>query len=494
MAIRTRPEVWGLKDLHYLSKSKKIKLDLSFQSVMRWKLLEMLKYLRCTVDGFATSPIVLADIDACLQAAKSTKDQFTIEYFEKLKKEGYEYVIIDGNNRRSTIDWFFTDRVGIPTGNYENTASGSVFSLFRNSQKTINYSELDDQQKSYFNIFPVNMTIVEKISRPELSEYFDALNSGVKLNHQEIINSWYSSMAEQVREWSEKYYKLFDGLIKGAFKVKRRDHDEFIAHWAVSCQSEQFSTNITKTMVEDSYGNNSEYKTTVSMHPELWEPVLQKTLEVAEKFPGNVISKSTLLDVANFLRQHTDKSIHEHYFAEYMMEVIENLQESDDIIWWDEHTGNQFTYNGMLRDTWKSEYMRKRVERMNEIFFTLNPEKADNVLPVEEEWRFPHDDEFDPPGIQLDPQRFYTSMQRYKIWLKQDKKDINGIDIPLEELMDASKWQADHIIEWSQGGKTTVENGQLMSIIDHQAKTALANRKRLADKAAARQQALAEAV
>ena len=58
--------------------------------------------------------------------------------------------------------------------------------------------------------------------------------------------------------------------------------------------------------------------------------------------------------------------------------------------------------------------------------------------------------------------------------------------------MDASKWQADHIIEWSQGGKTTVENGQLMSIIDHQAKTALANRKRLADKAAARQQALAE--
>ena len=489
MAIRTRPEVWGLKDLHDLSKSKKIKLDLSFQSVMRWKLKQLLKYLKCTLNGFATNPIVIADIDACLQAAKSTGDQFTIEYFENLKKEGYEYVIIDGNNRRSTIDWFFTDRVGIPKGNYENVGSGKVFSLFRNSQKTIMYSELDDQQKSYFNIFPVNMTIVEKISRPELSEYFDALNEGVKLNHQEIINSWYSKMAEQVRGWSEKYYKLFDRLIKGGFNVKRRDHDEFIAHWAVSCQHEQFSTNIDKYMVEDAYGNNSEYKTIVSNYPEKWEPVLEQTLQVANYFPGKVISKSTLLDVANFLRQHTDKTIHEEHFAEYMMDVIKKLHDDKDedgnpfIIHTDKRTGNQFTYNGMLRDTWKSLYMRKRVERMNHHFFTLDPEHADNMLPIYEEWSNPVED---------GSKRFFTPIQRYEIWLKQDKKDINGIDIPLEELMDGSKWQADHIIEWDKGGKTTVENGQLMSIIDHQHKTALYNRKRLAEKAAARQQALAE--
>ena len=272
--------------------------------------------------------------------------------------------------------------------------------------------------------------------------------------------------------------------------MKRRDHDEFIAHWAVSCQSEQFSTNITKTMVEDAYGNNTEYKTTVSNHPELWEPVLEQTLKVAKHFPGGIISKSTLLDVANFLRQHTDKTIHEEHFAKYMMKVILKLHKDVDkkgkpyIIHTDERTGNQFTYNGMLRDTWKSLYMRKRVERMNHHFFTLDPEHADNMLPIYEEWSNPVED---------GSKRFFTPTQRYEIWLKQDKKDINGIDIPLEELMDGSKWQADHIIEWDKGGKTTVENGQLMSIIDHQHKTALYNRKRLAEKAAARQQALAEA-
>ena len=92
----------------------------------------------------------------------------------------------------------------------------------------------------------------------------------------------------------------------------------------------------------------------------------------------------------------------------------------------------------------------------------------------------------------LTPYKGLTNYFIGYIWLKQDQKDINGNDIPLEELMDASKWQADHIIEWNEGGKTTVENGQLMSIVDHQHKTALYNRKRLAEKAAARQQALAE--
>ncbi len=481
MAIRTRPDVWGLKDMHNMSEY--IYLDLSFQSVMRWKLPKLEKYLRCTLDGFATSPIVIADIDSCLEAAKGTEDQFTIDYFTDLKKRGFKYVIVDGNNRKSTINWFFDDRVGMPKGNYENTLSGKVLSLFRKSQSTIKYSELEDQQQSYVNLFPINVTIVEKISRPELSSYFDALNEGVKLNHQEIINSWYSKMAEQVRTWSEKHYKLFKGLVKGAFNVKRRDHDEWIAFWAVSCQSEQFSTNITKTMVEDAYGNNTEYKTTVSNHPEKWEPVLEQTLKVAEHFPGGIISKSTLLDVANFLRQHTDKAIHEKYFAEYMMKVILKLHSDDKIIHKDKKTGNQFTYNGMLRDTWKSLYMRKRAEHMVKWFFTLDPERADRMLPIYEEWSNPAED---------GSQRFFTPTQRYQIWLKQDKKDINGLDIPLEELMDASKWQADHIIEWNEGGPTTVENGQLLSIIDHQAKTALYNRKKYTQKVAARQQQLAQ--
>jgi len=480
MAIHTRSDVWSNSDISDLH--PEIELDLSFQSVMRWLFPKMEKYLQCTMNGYATSPIVLADVNKCLRSAQNSGDQVTIKYFSDLKKRKKKYVIVDGNNRISTLRYFFGDRVGIPKGEYINMMSKTVMTIARESQSTVLFSELQPVQQKYIGLFPINVTIVEDISRKELSLYFDALNEGVKLNHQEIINSWYAKMAEQTRECGEKHYNLFNRLVKGgSFRVKRRDHDEWIAHWAVSCQSEQFSTNITKIMVEDAYGNNTKTDTPVSDHPERWAPILERTLGVVSYFPDGSISKSTLLDVANFLRQHMDKDIHEKMFAGYMMDVIVKLQKDKDVLHIDERTGNRFTYSGMLRDTWKSLYMRVRLERMNHFFFTLDPDCAGRMLP---------DIDDVSPADERGP-RIFTSLQRYDIWKKQGGKDISGIVIPLEELNDSSKWQADHIVEFNENGKTEVENGQLMSVVEHQSKTALYNRQLYAQKVEAKRQQLA---
>jgi len=77
-----------------------------------------------------------------------------------------------------------------------------------------------------------------------------------------------------------------------------------------------------------------------------------------------------------------------------------------------------------------------------------------------------------------DEQRIFTPIQRYEIWQKQGEKDRNGVEIPLCELNDTTKWQADHIVEWNERGRTTVENGELLSISDHAEKTGSYNRKR----------------
>ena len=477
MAIHTRSDIWSTLDISDFT--SKIYLDLSFQSVMRWQPSKMEKYLQCTLDGYATNPIVLADVNACLEAAKNSDDQITIKYFSDLQKGGWEYVIVDGNNRMNALRYFFENMVGVPKGDYINIMTKKVMTIARKSQSTVQWGELEPSHRKYFGLFPLNVTIITDISRMELSSYFDALNEGVKLNHQEIINSWYARMAEQIRGWSEDYDRQFDRLIKGgAFRTKRRDHDEWMAFWAVSCQSEQFSTNITKTMVEDAYGNNTRFNTPVSDHPEKWEPILKKTLAVVKYFPDGAISKSTLLDIANFLRQYMDKNINDQLFAKYMMDVVVELQKDGEIIHTDDKTGNQFTYSGMLRDTWKSHYMRIRLERMNHFFFTEDPDKAAKLLP-----------EVSPEGRK--ELRIFTPLQRYDIWKSQGEKDINGDEIPLEELNDSSKWQADHIIEWNEGGKTEVENGQLMSVMEHQAKTVLYNRRVFAQKVEAKQQQLA---
>ncbi len=59
--------------------------------------------------------------------------------------------------------------------------------------------------------------------------------------------------------------------------------------------------------------------------------------------------------------------------------------------------------------------------------------------------------------------RFYTPPQKYELWLKQDGKTPDGKkEIPIEEIYDHTKWQADHIKSWNKGGLTTIENGQLI--------------------------------
>ena len=91
----------------------------------------------------------------------------------------------------TTIKDFFNDRVGIPKGDYIHLLLDSPFTINGKGQ-TVKFSELSKVQKTYLKFMTLNVTIVQSISRRELSEYFDALNDGVRLNDQEKRNSWWS--------------------------------------------------------------------------------------------------------------------------------------------------------------------------------------------------------------------------------------------------------------------------------------------------------------
>ena len=65
------------------------------------------------------------------------------------------------------------------------------------------------------------------------------------------------------------------------------------------------------------------------------------------------------------------------------------------------------------------------------------------------------------PNIELkDDQRIFTHEQRMAIY----RRDTGGCQLKIHchgERCDWDNWHADHIIPWSRGGKTTVENGQV---------------------------------
>jgi hypothetical protein len=73
--------------------------------------------------------------------------------------------------------------------------------------------------------------------------------------------------------------------------------------------------------------------------------------------------------------------------------------------------------------------------------------------------------------VDIDPQRLATPEQKYQVWQNQQGKTPDGITkIPLEELLDHSKWQADHIIRHTDGGQTTLDNLQMISAAENMAK------------------------
>jgi CRISPR/Cas system Type II protein with McrA/HNH and RuvC-like nuclease domain len=73
----------------------------------------------------------------------------------------------------------------------------------------------------------------------------------------------------------------------------------------------------------------------------------------------------------------------------------------------------------------------------------------------------------------LDPERLFTKAQRYEMWVKQDGKcPVTGKTILEEDINNHDMWAADHIIPYSKGGPTTVENGQLIDKKANQSKSA----------------------
>jgi hypothetical protein len=70
--------------------------------------------------------------------------------------------------------------------------------------------------------------------------------------------------------------------------------------------------------------------------------------------------------------------------------------------------------------------------------------------------------------VNIDKDRIATTEQRHELWKNQNGKcAITDVVIPVTEIVDGSKWQADHIIPYSEGGKTTVENMRLISYDAH---------------------------
>ena len=409
---------------------EKIGLDLSFQSEARWDDKQKSAYISSLITGMAPSKIIIANIDSCLET--STEDSLDYLYFNKWKNEGKDGISIDGNNRTITIFEYLNNEVSIQHGEY-NLPSGPVIIGDANDKFKTHPKALKE-----FIDGTVTISVCEYInaSRSDLSDLFKNINDGVPLNPQELRNCILVPFADEIRNLVKQYAPTFKHIKKDN---SRRAIDEQFVNLAVY-YAYGASHGISKKDKDMAYGDNS---TTWYHYNKGGKKAIEDTMRIVGKYSdAGFKDVSTLLNLfmaVTKLNKEKRKILNEEQFYKWFM-AKENARVADPRDLAITKEGEKRNYAGCNKST--SDVFLEA--RYNYIVKDLDNISSEIVT-------------------SLDTDRLFTQTQRYQMWLQQEGKcPQTGKIIPEDEINNHELWHADHIVPYIQGGKTIVENGQLV--------------------------------
>jgi hypothetical protein len=209
MLKETNVKEWTYEQLHDLHVNGKIFHDISFNRIQAgaWDAARKKGYIQSVYDNRIFTLIVLVSVESCLGYAKIINDKASIDYFTKCKKNGYEFVILDGSNRIGCIEEYLNNE----------------FSIIEN--KSIKDAKRTELKAKYLPI-----SLVTKATKKQLHEDAINLNSGAAWNAQEKRNAIDVEVANQVRCISIGEYKTYIGGKIDSVNVKRMQDQELIAN------------------------------------------------------------------------------------------------------------------------------------------------------------------------------------------------------------------------------------------------------------------------
>lgn len=410
-------------------------LDESFQSPARWDAKQKTRYITSLINNMAPSKIVVANIKECLERCDGQKYDF--EYFQKWVDFDKKYISIDGNNRTITIDEYLDGKVKIAHGEYP-LPDGSVV-IIDSKNDTFKKHPIALKEHIENNI---NVSICEYVvsDRQSLSTLFKSINDGSPLNSQELRNAIIVPFADEIRALVVEQKKAFDTLFKDN---KRRVFDEQLVNLFVYF-TYGAAHGISKGDKDRAYEDDS----AVWKNFKPAKKAVQETLQIVEKYADAGFKEvSTLLNffiVVTELHKHKQKILDEEQLFKWFMRT-ENRRIADKTIIRVTPKGEHRNYNSCNGTTSGPELNER---------YKLIMKDMENM----------------PAGIvaKLDPDRCYSEFQRYQLWQKQEGIcPVTKKVIPEEEINNHELWAADHIVPFSKGGKTTLENGRLICKISN---------------------------
>jgi len=339
-------------------------------------------------------------------------------YFNKIDEKKYE--VIDGQQRIRAI-WDFYDDLFPISSNADPVDGKKVAGL--------KYSELDTDTQLIIDTFNFDIMEVSGLSEDEILDMFLRLQNGTNLKAQEKRNAMPGKMRNFVKEISSQPF-----FEKVGFENMRFTHDHVAAQMCLLTINGAIC-NIKDRDLNKMYADNVNFN---------------DNSDVAKKV------KSTL----NYMNTMFDSKTHElqRYNTVSLFILIQEMRMNYDLSEREADIANWFIDFETRRNLDKL----KDPEDQNPMLVTYH-EKISHSTDGADSLTYRHNILKEDLLANVehlamkDPQRNFDEMQKQVIY-RRDK----GICKICGKHCEWNAWEADHIVPWSKGGQTEIENGQVL--------------------------------
>lgn len=438
-----------VQEILFERQAEHIYLDESFQvgtlDRSRWGSKEQIAYWVSVIFGKARTALHWIDIKECYEYWDELgTDNESRDYFKGLLEKGYEYISLDGNNRTITLFDVDAGKLKFPKGLF---SLEDVPNIRVAKPLNIHDKAFSQPLKDKFYNREIPMVIYTNISLNECGDLVRNINAGMPWNAHQMRQSRPSKLAEFIREVRKELVKSFEKSFSEKDLVVLKV-DEFLAKLLSYTANDKhdFSKNALNTLYEEPAGIISTFLTKKN-------PWFKTNFKSFIKAQGKYefTSQNSLLDlwaiISDYKFKDNTKVQDMQKFVDVYYEQLTKLQADDKTYKSPCSTlvDSVFTYSGLLSKT-----LNKKVGvfRRNIIRNLIENELIDDGIITQQE---------DPKN------RFFTKEQKRQLWQRQGGVcPVSKEEIPLEEMFDHTKWQADHIYPFDKGGLTELDNGQLI--------------------------------